>query len=169
MDEIFTATSDTADEPSDMPRLRSVHCTAGYREGISSSKQQQLQEGFDEGYSLGAELGARIGFILGALEGLAIAAIGGSRQEGRLRTILTQARAELTTVNVFNSDLFKEDGTWKFAVGVEDEEGGLDGNGETSITFKRVADMHPLVLKWSATLQLESQKLAIRLDPPVDN
>ncbi|KZF20432.1 hypothetical protein L228DRAFT_240952 [Xylona heveae TC161] len=62
-----------ANAPSDIPRLRSVHSTAGYRDGIAFAKNEYIQAGFDEGYALGAVIGLRIGWILGALEGLWIA------------------------------------------------------------------------------------------------
>ncbi|KAL2125024.1 hypothetical protein VTJ04DRAFT_1389 [Mycothermus thermophilus] len=60
-------------EPSDLPRLRQEHHTAGYRDGIALAKSRAAQPGFDEGYPLGAELGARAGELLGVLEGLAAA------------------------------------------------------------------------------------------------
>lgn len=51
-------------DPSDIPRLRSIHVTAGYRDGIASSKAAYVQEGFDEGFSLGAVLGGEWGMCL---------------------------------------------------------------------------------------------------------
>ncbi|KAL9088329.1 MAG: hypothetical protein Q9165_006254 [Trypethelium subeluteriae] len=59
-----------AAEPSEIPRLRSTHTTAGYRDGISSSKVRYVQDGFDEGYSLGATIGLKAGFALGVVESL---------------------------------------------------------------------------------------------------
>ncbi len=58
------------DEVSDIPRMRSQHSTAGYRDGIAHAKSQSVQEGFDEGYPIGARLGMEVGCILGVLEGL---------------------------------------------------------------------------------------------------
>lgn len=58
-------------EPSDLPSLRRQHVTAGYRDGISTSKGQHVQRGFDAGFSVGAQLGMRAGTILGVLEGIA--------------------------------------------------------------------------------------------------
>lgn len=57
-------------EPSDIPRLRSEHSTAGYRDGFGVGKAETMQRGFDEGYSLGAVIGLRVGNILGILEGI---------------------------------------------------------------------------------------------------
>ena len=62
--------SSMQNHPSDIPRLRQVHATAGYREGISRAKAQSLQPGFDEGYGLGATFGLHVGYLLGALKGL---------------------------------------------------------------------------------------------------
>ncbi|MCJ1420763.1 Essential protein Yae1, N terminal [Xylographa parallela] len=62
-----------ATHPSDIPRLRSQHSTAGYRDGLSASKTPALQPGFDEGYTLGAVLGLKAGELLGVLEGVCTA------------------------------------------------------------------------------------------------
>lgn len=57
-------------EPSDLPSLRRQHVTAGYRDGIASSKSEHVQSGFDGGYPVGAQFGLRVGTILGILEGI---------------------------------------------------------------------------------------------------
>ncbi|KAJ5639639.1 uncharacterized protein N7484_007501 [Penicillium longicatenatum] len=57
-------------EPSDLPSLRRQHVTAGYREGVSVSKGERVQDGFDGGFPIGAQLGMRAGTILGILEGI---------------------------------------------------------------------------------------------------
>ncbi|OQE29803.1 hypothetical protein PENSTE_c002G00886 [Penicillium steckii] len=58
-------------DPSDLPALRRQHVTAGYRDGVSNSKGEHVQEGFDAGFPVGAQLGMRAGTILGILEGIA--------------------------------------------------------------------------------------------------
>ncbi|MCJ1397603.1 Essential protein Yae1, N terminal [Xylographa trunciseda] len=68
--------------PSDIPRLRSQHSTAGYREGLSASKPPALQPGFDEGYTLGAVLGLKVGELLGVLDGVAAALQAGRGAKG---------------------------------------------------------------------------------------
>ncbi|KAI9035542.1 Yae1 family protein [Aspergillus affinis] len=57
-------------EPSELPFLRRQHVTAGYRDGISTSKGEHVQEGFDAGFPVGAQLGMRAGTVLGILEGV---------------------------------------------------------------------------------------------------
>lgn len=57
-------------EPSELPSLRRQHVTAGYRDGISASKAEHVQNGFDAGFPVGAQLGMRAGTILGILEGI---------------------------------------------------------------------------------------------------
>lgn len=57
-------------EPSELPFLRRQHVTAGYREGISASKGEHVQDGFDAGFPVGAQLGMRAGTVLGILEGV---------------------------------------------------------------------------------------------------
>lgn len=62
--------SESSNEPSDLPSLRRQHVTAGYRDGVATSKGQHVQEGFDAGFPVGAQLGMRAGTILGILEGI---------------------------------------------------------------------------------------------------
>lgn len=57
-------------EPSDLPSLRRQHVTAGYRDGVSTSKGEHVQRGFDAGFPVGAQLGMRAGTILGIMEGI---------------------------------------------------------------------------------------------------
>ncbi|EYE96093.1 Yae1 family protein [Aspergillus ruber CBS 135680] len=59
-----------AAEPSDLPSLRRQHVTTGYRDGISLSKGEHVQDGFDAGFPVGAQLGMRAGTVLGILEGV---------------------------------------------------------------------------------------------------
>lgn len=65
-----TDTPDTPAEPSDLPSLRRQHVTAGYRDGITTSKGQHVQDGFDAGFPVGGQLGIRAGTVLGILEGV---------------------------------------------------------------------------------------------------
>ncbi|KAJ5288636.1 Essential protein Yae1 N-terminal [Penicillium angulare] len=60
----------TSVEPSDLPSLRRQHVTAGYRDGVSVSKGERVQDGFDAAFPVGAQLGMRAGTVLGILEGL---------------------------------------------------------------------------------------------------
>src|ERR1700743_1503923 len=55
---------------SDAQRVHTVKSTAGYRDGISVSKEKFIQEGFDEGFLLGAEIGLAVGYIHGCMEHL---------------------------------------------------------------------------------------------------
>lgn len=62
--------AETPAEPSDLPSLRRQHVTAGYRDGISASKGEHVQNGFDAGFPVGGQLGMRAGTVLGILEGV---------------------------------------------------------------------------------------------------
>lgn len=62
--------TETPAEPSDLPSLRRQHVTAGYRDGISVSKGEHVQNGFDAGFPVGGQLGMRAGTVLGILEGV---------------------------------------------------------------------------------------------------
>lgn len=147
-------------DPSDIPRLRSVHVTNGYREGIAVSKEQHVQAGFDEGYSLGAELGMKVGWILGLLEGILVAlparssephdhsgVASGEAASDRLtrqsaRGQLVLAEEEMSMKRLFGDEFFGGDGVWTYSVP------GTEKAGEEDVTFQQIADAHPLVAKW---------------------
>lgn len=136
-------------EPSDIPRLRTTHTTAGYREGIAASKTQSLQPGFDEGYSLGAVLGLRVGYIIGVLEALRVAISGTEKQ--RIRNTLREAREELSVEKVFARGVWGEDGVWAYEVAGKEEE----------VTFEEVADAHPVLRKWKSRVHEEMKRFGV--------
>ena len=138
-------------ERSDIPRLRSVHVTSGYRDGISVSKAEHVQHGFDEGFSLGAVIGIKAGFLLGVLEGVVRAIQSSASVTTEVKedviTKFVTAKEELGLQSLFGREWFGEDGIWKFEVHGKDEE---------DVTFRDVADAHPLIGKW--TLEVEELK-----------
>lgn len=136
-------------EPSDIPRLRTTHTTAGYRDGIAASKTQSLQPGFDEGYSLGAVLGLRVGYIIGVLEALYFAISAAEKQ--RMSTLLKQARVELSVEKMFARGVWGEDGVWAYEVAGKEEE----------VTFAEVADAHPLLRKWKSRVKEELGRFGV--------
>ena len=136
-------------EPSDIPRLRTTHTTAGYREGIAASKIQSLQPGFDEGYSLGAVLGLRVGYIIGVLEALRVA-ISGTEKKGISKT-LKEAREELSVEKMFVRGVWGEDGVWAYEVAGKEEE----------VTFEEVADAHPVLRKWKSRVKEEMKRCCV--------
>ncbi|KAM0417272.1 hypothetical protein ACHAPT_012713 [Fusarium lateritium] len=128
---------ESTSHPSDIHRLQTEHTTAGYREGITVSKETSLQEGFDEGFSLGATVGLKAGQLLGILEGIAEAA-----HTPETTSLLSQAREDLSVKGIFKADYWAEDGNWKFEVKAEGDEA----------VFADVADAHPLIRKWTAVV-----------------
>ncbi|KAI4273094.1 MAG: hypothetical protein LQ337_004857 [Flavoplaca oasis] len=153
-------------EPSDIPRLRAIHSTEGYREGISYAKQQAAQPGFDEAYPLGAILGLRVGYIFGVLEGLRnawrIKWEQQSSEEGvvltreddeRFGVMLVQARGELKIEKLCGQEYWKSDGIWSYEVHGK--------AGDQNITFWDVVDQHPVVRKWLCKVRDEARKLGI--------
>lgn len=152
-----------ATEPSDIPRLRSLHSTAGYREAISVSKEKHLQSGFDEGYSLGATFGLRIGSLLGILEGLANAFKHGTGkalpEKRRLLNLLEEARKELSLESVFAKTWWNDDGTWKYEVAGDE---ASVGDHEDAVTFEQVVGLHPLITRWSYIVHDERETAGLR-------
>ncbi|KAI4165284.1 MAG: hypothetical protein LQ342_001152 [Letrouitia transgressa] len=158
------------EEVSEIPRLRSTHVTAGYREGISASKDQALQPGFDEAYPLGAILGLRAGYILGVLEEICAAHSQKARifkdeaiytlEAGRVQTLVQEAREQLKVERIFGKEFWKSDGTWGYDAG---EMKGLEEQGDNSadLTFWEVADRHPAIRFWMQRLGDEMRKVGL--------
>ena len=147
--------------PSDIPRLRSIHATAGYRDGISEGKSQSLQSGFDEGYSIGASFGLRIGHLLGAAEALLVALRKRLPQlqdhAYRLEKSLQEMTKELSLENIFDQKWWDEDGSLKGDCSPQH----LEDQGAGAST-QRLYDMHPLLTKWSLVLKEERRCLHLR-------
>ncbi|KAI5204464.1 essential protein-like protein Yae1 [Aureobasidium subglaciale] len=146
-------------ERSDIPRLRSTHVTSGYRDGISVSKASHVQSGFDEGFSLGAVIGQKAGFLLGVLEGLVRAiqtsTLVTAEVKDEVVAKFVAARGELGLQSLFGREWFGEDGIWTFEVkGVEEEE---------DVTFRHVADAHPVVGKWIEEIEGLKRKFGFEI------
>ncbi|CCE65997.1 hypothetical protein TPHA_0O00250 [Tetrapisispora phaffii CBS 4417] len=54
----------------DISKLKTIHNDRGYLDGITSSKETNLQDGFNAGFPNGSNLGYRVGKILGTLQSL---------------------------------------------------------------------------------------------------
>ena len=127
-----------------------------------------MQAGFDEGFSLGAVLGLRVGYILGVLEGLVRAVQrvqkksadeeGGGRI-GRVeeaRGLREEARRELGMQRVMGEGFFNEEGVWRWDVP------GAEGKEE--VTFRDVAEAHPLVAKWIRVVREAAERWRVDLE-----
>ena len=146
-----------AAHPSDMHRLETEHATAGYREGITVSKESSMQAGFDEGFSLGAAIGLQVGQLLGTLEGVFDAVKGEPGEAAKVaESQLAMAREELATSRIFSTDYWAPDGNWTYKV--EACEGG-------DVLFSDVAKAHPLLRKWSDIV--DEQVRQWKIDPTI--
>lgn len=141
--------------PSDIPRLQQEHATAGYRDGITVAKTMSIQAGFDEGFGLGATIGLKVGRLLGLLEGIAAA----TKDE----VLLSDARAELGVKSVFGEAFWNADGTWKYEI----DEVSSSGEAGAELLFSHVAEAHPLVKKWTTTVQNEMQQWGLQEQLPL--
>ena len=155
----------TSQHPTDIPRLRATHVTAGYRAGISTSKESAVQPGFDEGYPLGATFGVKVGYLLGVLEGIVAAAAAahtkqpeengkGSGRSKRVRGLLVQARKELCVEAVFGKGVWKSDGTWAYSV-LGEERG--------DVAWREVVEAHPIIKKWSGIVEEEMSRAGLAM------
>ena len=134
-----------AEDPSDIPRLRTRHVTEGYREGVAASKDQYLQEGFDEGFALRAEIGLLAGSILGVLEGIVHGLQPGTSQRTEVVEMLDRAEQDLKMEKLISEEFFEGDGNWKFEVG--------DGGSGEDFAFGDVAAAHPTLKAWKGTVR----------------
>jgi hypothetical protein len=128
--------------------------TDAYREGLSASKGQYVQEGFDEGFSLGANIGQHVGYILGFFQGCETALRGHDKQMWQeAKGLLDTAHAELAIQEILGKTWVDEEGIWKWEVHGEDEE----------VTFKEVAEQHPVLRGWMKKVDEVAEKWNIDL------
>ena len=91
------------------------------------------------------------------LEGIAAAYGRGSESEEfdrgrRVRALLLQARKELRVERIFEKEVWKEDGTWRYAV---------PGEEEGDVTWKQVVEAHPALGKWEKVVAGEVKKAGV--------
>lgn len=119
-DDVWGSDDDVETEQSpDLAKLREHHSKRGYLDGIVSSKEERLQEGFNDGFPTGARLGKQVGVIMGILLGLQVR-FGDTDDD--LRKAYIEAQKELRIDRVLSKSMF-------------------DSNFD-------LKEMHPLVSKW---------------------
>lgn len=159
------------DHPSDVSRLRRIHVTNGYREGVAASKETHIQEGFNEGYTLGAEIALKAGHILGVLDGLchALPRVSAEASEPAdrrditqvetrkdMKAMLEEAEGDMKVERLLGQEYFGADGVWIYdATGQEVE---------ADVTFAQIAGSHPVIMMWSARVKDLSIQLGMSLD-----
>lgn len=110
-DDIWGSESDGAPEAIgstetvEVRKLRLIHSKRGYLDGISSSKEENLQKGFDDSFEQGAVLGKRVGKVLG---GLYILGMLHGRFDEKLTDDLMEAQKELKINKVLSTKHFDE-------------------------------------------------------------
>lgn len=92
-------------ESMEVKKLRKVHHSRGYVDGISSAKEENLQNGFDDAFPVGAELGFAIGEIIGRLQ--VLNCLYGS-ENPELREKFKLAKQELRINNLLSKRNFDE-------------------------------------------------------------
>ncbi|KAH3675833.1 hypothetical protein WICMUC_002479 [Wickerhamomyces mucosus] len=107
-DEEFYGKKPESKENNDISSLRRIHAKQGYLAGLSSKKEETLQEGFDAGYPEGGELGIAIGEIVGSLHYFVSLPLDDDKlEEGR--KLLERVKKELHIKKVLNDLYFDED------------------------------------------------------------
>ncbi|KAF2643501.1 hypothetical protein P280DRAFT_467528 [Massarina eburnea CBS 473.64] len=140
---------------SDLPSRQRALDTDAYREGLSNSKGQFVQEGFDEGYSLGANIGLLVGYVIGVLQGFTTALSG--HDEARweeAKKLWEEAQRELVIENLLGQKWIDEEGIWKWEVEGKDDE----------VTFREVAEQHPVMKTWMGRVKDTAEKWKVDLE-----
>ncbi|SCV00131.1 LAMI_0G03070g1_1 [Lachancea mirantina] len=72
-DDFYDDTSSHAqNESPEVKKLRYSHSKRGYLDGITSSKEENLQTGFNASFPEGSTLGIKVGYIIGTLHMLSV-------------------------------------------------------------------------------------------------
>ncbi|KAF2275053.1 uncharacterized protein EI97DRAFT_86263 [Westerdykella ornata] len=144
---------------SDLPSRQRALDTDAYREGLSNSKGQYVQEGFDEGYALGANLGQRVGYILGVFEGMAMALRGNKEENQALyrqaKGWWESAQRELAIQELLGQKWVDGEGIWRWEVRASEE-------GEEP-TLREVAEQHPCVRRWMGRVEEVAREWGVDL------
>jgi len=152
-DDVFESADSTTipgaanDDVSEDSRLRSIHVTNGYRDGVAESKTLHVQSGFDEGYPLGAVLGFKASWILtvlGSVCSLTKTAKADPEVIAGAERSLSEATRELAMDRILSPQYFGEDGVWSFPV---------PGENESACDFDQVGASHPLIVRWMARVK----------------
>lgn len=152
-------TSFFSNNVSDVPRLRSVHVTAGYRDGIADGKTRSVQAGFDEGYSLGAVMGLNVGWIMGILDGLIVAMAMKRQKHMKMWKKGNTQQLSSGTANMAAghwANLFTKDEGLKLPS--ENPPGYQDEKQNISATENTKTDEHNYVIFRLRALQFEAEK-----------
>ncbi|KAF2691843.1 hypothetical protein K458DRAFT_411546 [Lentithecium fluviatile CBS 122367] len=140
---------------SDLPSRQRALDTDAYREGLSNSKGQYVQEGFDEGYSLGANLGLLVGYILGILRGLTTALQGHDEVRwAEVKDLWEDAQKQLAIQELLGQNWISEEGMFKWEVEGKDDD----------VTFKEVAEQHPVIQKWIGAIKATAREWGVDLE-----
>lgn len=89
----------------ELQKLERTHRNRGYRDGISSAKEENLQEGFDMKFPEGSRLGFQVGEVIGKLQTLD--SLFGA-QDSELRSDYKEALAQLQISRVLTHANFSE-------------------------------------------------------------
>lgn len=134
LDDVWGSDSDGQEEhiSYDIKKLRENHSKSGYLDGITHTKETNLQKGFDEGFPQGAVLGAQVGKFVGLLQCLA-------QKYGDQDDTLAQDFREIQKELRINKVLTK---------GSFDEDLNLEGE-------------HPLIAKWKPIVKSHCDKYSV--------
>ncbi|EDO19636.1 hypothetical protein Kpol_1018p176 [Vanderwaltozyma polyspora DSM 70294] len=129
-DDVWGSGSENESEglTNDIKKLREIHNNRGYLDGVTDSKDMNLQNGFDEGFPTGSVLGYTVGELIGTMMSLNAVYV----EDEQLKSDLESAQKELRVNEVLTKSMFNEQ---------------LDLDGE-----------HPVLLKWKKIVEGYEEK-----------
>ncbi|SMN19354.1 similar to Saccharomyces cerevisiae YJR067C YAE1 Protein of unknown function, essential for growth under standard (aerobic) conditions but not under anaerobic conditions [Maudiozyma saulgeensis] len=87
----------------DLQKLREQHNKRGYLDGIVSSKEVNLQQGFNDGFPTGAAIGFEVGRLMGVLQ---ILNYKYGKENEQLKKDYEQALKDLKIGNMLSKNIF---------------------------------------------------------------
>ena len=90
----------------DLQKLREQHNKRGYLDGIVSSKEANLQQGFNDGFPTGANIGFEVGKIIGILQ---ILNYRYGQENSQLRDDYQESLKVLKIANMLSKQVFDPD------------------------------------------------------------
>lgn len=90
----------------DLQKLREQHNKRGYLDGIVSSKETNLQDGFNAGFPTGASIGLEVGKLVGILQSLTYRY---GKEDKTLKKDYEQAIKDLKIGNMLSKQVFDKE------------------------------------------------------------
>lgn len=136
LDDVWGSDSDALSphESQDLKKLEEHHYKRGYVDGISGSKEANLQDGFDEAFPLGSYLGMEVGKLMGVMQCLNFKY---GHQDEELHQDFQLAQKELRINKILTKSMF-----------------------DTNLAL---SEEHAIIAKWKSIVKVHCNKYSINV------